>query len=96
MFLAMGLQMLIKSPITAIWDINKILNKNWQWSVSTSLAVVFLLVVVGIIMSIVIPKFKLVQNLIDKLNRVTRKNLIVIRVTRAFNDEKYQEDKFEK
>lgn len=95
MFLAMGLQMLIKSPITAIWAINKILDKSWQWSVATSVAVVFLLVVVGIIMAIVVPKFKLVQNLIDKLNRVTRENLIGIRVIRAFNAEKYQEEKFE-
>ena len=95
MFLAMGLQMLIKSPITAIWAINKILDKSWQWSAATSVAVVFLLVVVGIIMAIVVPKFKLVQNLIDKLNRVTRENLIGIRVIRAFNAEKYQEEKFE-
>lgn len=95
MFLAMGLQMLIKSPITAIWAINKILDKSWQWSAATSVAVVFLLVVVGIIMAIVVPKFKLVQKLIDKLNRVTRENLIGIRVIRAFNAEKYQEEKFE-
>lgn len=95
MFLAMGLQMLIKSPITAIWAINKILDKSWQWSAATSVAVVFLLVVVGIIMAIVVPKFKLVQNLIDKLNRVTRENLIGIRVIRAFNAENYQEEKFE-
>ena len=95
MFLAMGLQMLIKSPITAIWAINKILDKSWQWSAATAVAVVFLLSIVGIIMAIVIPKFKLVQNLIDKLNRVTRENLIGIRVIRAFNAEKYQEEKFE-
>lgn len=95
MFLAMGLQMLIKSPITAIWAINKILDKSWQWSAATSVAVVFLLIIVGIIMAIVVPKFKLVQNLIDKLNRVTRENLIGIRVIRAFNAENYQEEKFE-
>lgn len=95
MLMAMGLQLLIKAPITAIWAVTKILNKSWQWSAITGLAVVILLGVVVALMIIVIPKFKIVQRLIDKLNGVTRENLIGIRVVRAFNAEKYQKNKFE-
>ena len=95
MFVAMGLQMMIKAPITAIWAISKILNKSWQWSVVTGAAVVILLGVIGTLMTIVLPKFKIVQKLIDKLNGVTRENLTGIRVVRAFNAEQYQEEKFE-
>ena len=94
MFIGMGLQMLVKAPITAIWAITKILNKSWQWSAITAVAVVILLSVVITLISIVIPKFKIVQQLIDKVNGVTRENLTGIRVVRAFNAEKYQEDKF--
>ena len=96
MLVAMGMQMLIKAPITAIWAVTKILNKNWQWSTLTGIAVVILLSVIGALMAIIMPKFKIVQKLIDKLNGVTRENLTGIRVVRAFNAEKYQEDKFEK
>ena len=74
MFVAMGLQMMIKAPITAIWAISKILNKSWQWSAVTGAAVVILLGVIGTLMTIVLPKFKIVQKLIDKLNGVTREN----------------------
>lgn len=95
MLVAMGLQMMIKAPITAIWAIAKILNKNWQWSAITGVGVIILLSVVAILMSVVIPKFKIVQKLIDKINEVTRENLTGIRVVRAFNGEKYQENKFE-
>lgn len=95
MFLAMGLQMLIKAPLTAIWAITKILNKSWQWSALTLAAVVLLLTTIGIILVIVLPRFKIVQKLIDQLNNVTRENLTGIRVIRAFNAEGYQEDKFE-
>ena len=95
MFIAMGLQLLIKAPITAIWAILKILNKSWQWSAVTGIAVVILLSVIGVLISIVLPKFKIVQQLIDKINGVTRENLTGIRVVRAFNAEKYQENKFE-
>ena len=95
MFVAMGLQMMIKAPITAIWAISKILNKSWQWSAVTGAAVVILLGVIGTLMTIVLPKFKIVQKLIDKLNGVTRENLTGIRVVRAFNAEQYQEEKFE-
>ncbi len=95
MFLGMGLQLLVKAPITAIWAITKILNKSWQWSAITAVAVLVLLTVIGILIVVVMPKFKIVQKLIDKMNNVTRENLTGIRVVRAFNAEKYQEDKFE-
>lgn len=95
MFLAMGVQLLIKAPITAIWAITKILNKSWQWSAITGIAVVILLSVIIALTIIVMPKFKIVQKLIDKLNGVTRENLTGIRVVRAFNAEDYQQDKFE-
>ena len=96
MFIAMGLQLLIKSPITAVWAVTKILGKNLIWSMITAIAVVILLVTILVLMIIVMPRFKIVQNLIDKINGVTRENLTGIRVVRAFNAEKYQEDKFEK
>ena len=96
MFIAMGLQLLIKSPITAVWAVTKILGKNLTWSMITAIAVAILLVTILVLMIIVMPRFKIVQNLIDKINGVTRENLTGIRVIRAFNAEKYQEDKFEK
>jgi len=95
MFMAMGLQMLIKAPITAVWAVTKILNKSWQWSAATAVAVLILLVTIGILIAVVIPKFKVVQKLTDNLNGVTRENLTGIRVVRAFNAEQYQEKKFE-
>ena len=95
MLMAMGLQLLIKAPITAIWAVTKILNKSWQWSAITGVAIVILLSVVVALIIIIMPKFKIVQKLIDKLNGVTRENLIGIRVVRAFNAEDYQKDKFE-
>ena len=95
MLMAMGLQLAIKSPIMAIWAIRKILTKNWQWSALVGGGVIVLLIVVGLLMKIVIPKFKIVQKLTDKINEVTRENLTGIRVVRAFNAEIYQENKFE-
>ncbi len=96
MLIAIGLQLLIKAPITAVWAVTKILNKSWQWSALTGVAVVILLSVIITLMIIVIPRFKRVQKLIDKLNGVTRENLTGIRVVRAFNAEDYQEEKFNK
>ena len=96
MFISMGLQLLIKAPVTAIWAVTKILNKNITWSAITAVAVIILLVTILSLMSIVMPRFKRVQKLTDKLNGVTRENLTGIRVVRAFNAEKYQEDKFSK
>lgn len=94
-FISMGLQLLIKSPIMAVWAIFKILNKSWQWSALTGAAVFILLICVTFLIIVVMPKFKRVQKLIDNINGLTRENLTGIRVVRAFNAEKYQEDKFE-
>lgn len=96
MLIAMGMQMLIKAPITAVWAVTKILNKSWQWSALTGVAVVILLSVIGFLIAIILPKFKIVQKLIDKINGITRENLTGIRVVRAFNAENFQEAKFSK
>lgn len=96
MLIAMGLQLMIKSPIMAVWAVTKILGKSLEWSLITAIAVAVLLVTIGIIMLIVMPRFKIVQSLIDKINSVTRENLTGIRVVRAFNAENYQEEKFNK
>lgn len=96
MLVTLGLQLLIKAPITAVWAVTKILNKSWQWSALTGVAIVILLGVIIALVVIVIPKFKIIQKLTDKLNGVTRENLNGIRVVRAFNAENYQNDKFEK
>lgn len=95
MFISMGLQMLIKAPITAVWAILKILGKNYKWSIATGVAVVVMLAVIGTLMLIVLPRFKIVQKLIDNINDKARENLTGVRVIRAFNAEKYQEDRFE-
>ena len=96
MLIAMGLQLLVKAPITAVWAISKILDKGWQWSAVTGVNVLILLGVIITLMIIVIPKFKIVQKLIDKINGLARENLTGIRVVRAFNAEEYQEEKFGK
>ena len=95
MFIAMGLQMLIKAPIMAIWAISKILNKSIEWSMLTAGCVVILLAVVITILIIVFPRFEIVQKLIDKVNGVTRENLTGIRVIRAFNAEKFEQNRFD-
>ncbi|MBQ9072197.1 MAG: ABC transporter ATP-binding protein [Bacilli bacterium] len=95
MFIAMGLQMLIKAPIMAIWAVSKILNKSLEWSMLTGACVVILLLTVITLLIIVFPRFEKVQKLIDKVNGVTRENLTGIRVIRAFNAEKYQQNRFE-
>ena len=95
MLVSMGGQMLVRAPLTAAWAIIKISNKNWEWSTATALTVVFLLAGMITIMSIVVPRFKIVQKLTDKINGLARENLTGIRVVRAFNAEKYQEDKFD-
>ena len=82
--IAMGLTLMIKAPITAVWAVTKILNKNIEWSILTGVAVLVLLITIGIIMMIVMPKFKIVQELMDKINMVMRENLSGIRVVRAF------------
>ena len=95
MLVSMGGQMLVRAPLTAAWAIIKISNKNWEWSTATALTVVFLLAGMITIMSIVVPRFKIVQKLTDRINGLARENLTGIRVVRAFNAEKYQEDKFD-
>ncbi len=95
MFIAMGLQVIIKAPILAIWAIIKISDKNWQWTTTTAGAVIFLLVINIIIITFAIPKFKKIQGLTDNLNNITRENLTGLRVIRAYNAESYQEKKFE-
>lgn len=95
MLIAMGLQLLIKAPVTAIWAVTKILNKNYTWSIATLIAVMVLLVVIVILTVIVMPKFKIIQKLTDRLNNVTRENLNGIKVVRAFNAESFQEEKFD-
>ena len=95
MFIAMGLQMIIKAPIMAIWAVSKILNKSIEWSMLTGACVVILLITVITLLIIVFPRFEKVQKLIDKVNGVTRENLTGIRVIRAFNAEHYQQNRFE-
>ena len=95
MLLTMGLQMMIKAPITAAWGIVKISGKQWQWTAAVVAAVVALLAAIITIMLLVSPKFKVMQRLTDSLNRVTRENLTGIRVIRAFNAEGFQQQKFE-
>ena len=95
MLVAMGLQVMIKAPIMAAWAIVKIVGKSWQLSVLTASAVVLIMVVIGTLMAVLLPKFKTVQKQVDDVNRVTRENLTGLKVVRAFNAEKYQEDKFE-
>ena len=94
MFLSMGLQLLIKSPIMAIWAIYKIINKNLTWSILVGGCVLVLLITIFIIFLLVFPKFEIVQKLIDKVNNTIGENLIGIRVVRAFNAEKFTENKF--
>ena len=96
MIIAMGLQMMIKAPIMAVWAITKISNKSWQWTASTAVAVGFLMVMVLILMIFVMPKFRVIQKLTDNLNSVTQENLTGIRVVRAYNAEDYQGQKFSK
>ena len=96
MLITMGANMLVRAPMSAVWAIVKIHGKSWEWSTATAIAVVILLATVITTMMIVIPRFKIIQKLTDKLNSVTRENLTGIRVVRAFNAEKYQEHKFDK
>ena len=94
MFVTMGLMMLAKAPIMAVWAVCKIANKGLEWTFATGIAVAVLLAVIGVIMSFVMPKFKAMQRLTDNINLVARENLTGLRVVRAYNAEEYQEDKF--
>lgn len=96
LLISMGLQVIIKAPIMAIWAITKIVGKSYQWSIATAGAITVLIALILVLVLIALPKFKKIQWLTDNLNRTTRENLTGIRVVRAFNAEKYQQKKFEK
>lgn len=95
MLISMGMQVAVKAPITAVWAITKILGKSLEWTAVIASGVIILVITIAIIMKVVMPRFGRVQNLLDKINGLTRENLIGIRVVRAFNAERYQEEKFE-
>ena len=96
MFITMGLQLIVKSPIMAVWAVCKIAGEGFEWTVATGIAVVILLVAIVIMMAMVMPKFKAMQALTDNINLVARENLTGLRVVRAYNAEDYQESKFTK
>lgn len=94
-FVAMGLQVMVKAPIMAVWAIIKIVGKSWQWSLITAVAVAILLLCIITILLFCLPRFKKMQKQTDDINRVARENLTGLRVVKAFNAEKFEEDKFE-
>lgn len=96
MLIVMGMQVVIKAPVMAVWAVTKIAGKAWQWSLSTGIAVAVLVVLLAIVMRLTYPRFKKIQWLQDGLNHAARENLTGIRVVRAYNAEKYQEEKFRK
>ncbi len=96
MFMSMGLTMLIKAPVLAVWAILKIVNKSFQLSLVTLVAVILVLTMIITITSLVLPRFRKVQKLTDEVNKVARENLTGLKVVRAFNAEKYEEEKFDK
>ena len=96
MFITMGLMMIVKSPIMAVWAVCKIAGDGLEWTLATGIAVVVLLVSITILMVLVMPKFKSMQRLTDNINLVARENLTGLRVVRAYNAEDYQEAKFTK
>ena len=96
MFIGMGLQLVIKAPIMAIWAISKIVNKNLEWSLLTGAGVLVLLITIITLLIIVFPRFEKIQKLIDRLNGVTRENITGIRVVRAFNAEDFEQNRFSK
>lgn len=95
MLVAMGLQIITKTPIMMVWGISKILGKQWQWSLTTGAAVLLIILLILAVAVLVLPRFKVIQELTDGINRVTRENLTGIRVIRAYNAERFQQGKFE-
>ena len=95
MIIAMGLQVVIRAPIMAVWAIIKISTKNWEWTALTGGLVLILLITIILLMTYALPRFRKIQTLTDNLNRVTRENLTGIRVVRAYNAESYEEAKFD-
>lgn len=96
MTVAMGLQVVIRAPIMAVWALTKILGKSWQWTAATGVAVMVIIAAIVLVMVFVVPRFKKIQWLTDNLNRVTEENLSGVRVVRAYNAEDYQEEKFDR
>lgn len=96
MIIAMGLQLLVRAPVMAIWAICKITSKSFEWTLATAIAVVFLMVIIITVIAVSVPKFRKIQTYIDNLNRISRESLTGTRVVRAFNAEAYQNNKFEK
>ena len=96
MLVSFGLVVLVRAPVTAIWALSIILTKSWQWTALVGGAVLAIIIAVTILIIAVLPKYRKVQTLTDNLNRASRENLNGMRVVRAFNAEKYQEQKFEK
>ncbi|MCL2671328.1 MAG: ABC transporter ATP-binding protein, partial [Clostridiales bacterium] len=95
MFITMAMQLLFKAPITAVWALTKIAGQGWQWSLVTGVGVLIVLVTVTLMIVFVMPKFRKMQVLTDNITRVTRENLMGLRVVRAYNAEAYQEERFE-
>ena len=95
MVMSMGLTMMFKAPLMAIWGTIKVIHTSWQFSVATAVAVVVMVSVILLIMSLVLPRFKKVQKLTDDMNRIASENLTGIKVVRAFNAEKFEEEKFD-
>ncbi len=95
MIVAMGLQMIIKAPIMAVWAVIKILGKSWELSAVTAGFVVVICSTVVAVMATCLPRFRLVQKMTDQINRVARENLTGINVVHAFNAEQYQNEKFD-
>lgn len=95
MLITMGLQMMVKAPITAVWAITKIAGKQWQWSLSVAVAVIFMLASIAIILLLVTPKFAKIQKMTDDMNRITRESLNGIRIVWAYNAESFQKEKFD-
>jgi len=96
MLIILGLQVILKAPIIAVWAIMKIMGKSWEWTAATGVAVLVLMVLIAVIVLIALPKFKIIQSLTDNLNMVTREHLTGIRVVHAYNSTNYHEEKFEK
>jgi len=94
MLIAMGLQIMIKAPILAVWAIIKIAGKGWQWTSATAVAIGILLIMVTVVITLALPRFRKIQTLTDSLNRISRENLTGLRVVRAYNAEDYQQKKF--
>ncbi len=95
MVIVLGLEVILKAPVTAVWAICKIAGKEWEWTLATGIAVIALLCIVGVCIGFALPKFKRMQTLTDNLNRVTRENITGLQVIRAYNAEDFQEKRFE-